>query len=100
MGAWGSSLYANDTTSDVRDSYAELLQNQESGFEAYQKTVEKYEELMDDEDEEPLFWYALADTQWQYGRLMSNVKIKALAWIEKRGGQSLWKESKSGGKGW
>lgn len=28
MGAWGSSLYANDTTCDVRDTYMNFLQEQ------------------------------------------------------------------------
>jgi len=100
MGAWGSSLYANDTTSDVRDTYMDFLKDQLSNQEAYDKTVEKCSDYMNDPDEAPLFWYALADTQWQVGRLMPEVKEKALKWIKNGGGLELWNESKSGSSGW
>ena len=33
---------------------------------------------MGDVEEEPLFWYVLADTQWNYDRLQPEVKEKAL----------------------
>ena len=99
MGAWGTTLYANDTTCDVRDTYMDFLQKQLNNQEAYEEILETYHELIGDE-EEPLFWYALADTQWRVGRLMPEVKAKALEWIDKKGGLSLWKESKSGSDGW
>lgn len=99
MGAWGSSLYANDCSCDVRDTYMKFLEEQLSNEETYQRTLEKHHEYIGDEDE-PLLWYALADTQWKTGRLMPEVKQKALDWIEKGGGMTLWEESKSGGAGW
>ena len=34
-------------------------------------------------DEEPLFWYATAETQWKNGILTDNVKKKAVYWIMK-----------------
>jgi len=63
MGAWGTSLYANDTTCDVRDTYMNFLQDQLSNQEAYKKTLEKLSDYILDPDEAPLFWYALTDTQ-------------------------------------
>lgn len=100
MGAWGSSLYANDTTCDVRDTYLEFLQNELSNHEACEKIIENFGGRINDSDEAPLFWFALADTQWKVGRLTSEVKAKALEWIDKGGGMSLWEESASGGAGW
>ena len=99
MGAWGSSLYANDITCDVRDTYTQYLMDQLSSEEAYQKLLDYYKECMDT-DEEALVWFALADTQWRLGRLMPEVKAKALYWIENGGGMELWEESANGGKGW
>ena len=99
MGAWGSALYANDTTCDVRDKYMDCLREQLSNQEAYEKTFEAFKECIGYEDEEPLFWYALAETQWKAGRLMPEVKEKALGWIEKCGGLSLWEES-GNSSGW
>lgn len=100
MGFWGSGLYQNDSTCDLRDDYIEHLRNQLSNEEAYEKIMEAYKELIGDEEEEPLLWYALADTQWRVGRLMPEVKEKALMWIKKRGGLDGWADSQSKGAGW
>ena len=74
MGTWGSNLYANDLTSDVRDVYMGFIKEQLSNQDSYEKTLETFVECIGDEDEEPLFWFALADTQWKIGRLNPVVK--------------------------
>lgn len=99
MGTWNAGLFSNDTTCDVKDTYMDLLKKQFSNQEAYQKTYDEYEELIGT-DEEPLFWYALADTQWNVGRLMPEVKAIALKYIEKKGGIDLWEDSKQRCKRW
>lgn len=99
MGFWGSSLYANDCTCDVRDSYMDLLENGASKEDAYKKILDDFSEYIGT-DEEPLFWYALADTQWRVGRLDDEVKEQALSWIRRKGGEELWLESRSGASGW
>lgn len=73
MGTWGTALYANDTSCDVRDTYMKLLQEQLSNEEAYEKILDEYREYIGDE-EEPLFWYALAETQWQTGAFNARSK--------------------------
>jgi len=100
MGAWDTKLYGNDTACDVRDTYMNLLMEQLSNQEAYNKTFEMYKELMGDEDEEPLFWYALAETQWKIGRLTPDVKHKAIDWIAKDGGAAIWEDSRTGSEPW
>jgi hypothetical protein len=99
MGTWGAGLYASDCTCDVKDTYMECLQEQLSNEEAYEKTIEVHDEYIGDEDE-PLLWYALADTQWRLGHLMPEVKKKALDWVDQVGGIENWKESKNRGIGW
>ena len=99
MGAWGTGLYSNDCTSDVRDTYIKFLEDQFSNEDAYLKTIETFLEIMGT-DEEPLFWYALAETQWKLGRLKQEVKKKALDFINEDGGLELWEESKKGAEGW
>lgn len=94
MGTWNAGLFSNDTTLDVRDAYMELLEQQLSNEEAYQKTVEIFGGDIIGTDEEPLFWYALADTQWNVGRLMPDVKEMALKLIDEKGGISLWEEDR------
>lgn len=80
MGTWSTKLYGNDTTSDVRDTYIEYLRKTANDEDAYRKTCDEYDELIGT-DEEALFWFALADTQWKHGRLMESVKDNALKFI-------------------
>ncbi len=82
MGTWSTKLYGNDTTSDVRDTYIEFLRETTNDEKAYRMTCDEYCELIGT-DEEALFWFALADTQWKHGRLMESVKNNALNFISK-----------------
>ncbi len=99
MGFWSSALYGNDTTCDVRDSYKKNLENQMTDSEATQSIKAKSHDLINT-DEEPLFWYALADSQWRYGRLTDDVKSQAIEWLNRQGGLDLWSESSAKGAGW
>ena len=99
MGYWSSGLYGNDTTSDVKDIYNKYLENQLGDEEAYQKVLQQFDEMMGT-DEECLFWYALADQMWRLGRLVPEVKEKAIEWLDKNGGLDAWTESDSNGAGW
>ncbi|SHO54185.1 hypothetical protein [Anaerocolumna xylanovorans] len=99
MGFWSTSLYGNDTTCDVRDRYIKYLQDGLGNTEAYERIMNDYKKMIDDE-EEALFWFALAETQWKTGRLMPEVREKALYWIENAGGLEGWEESPKGALGW
>ena len=92
-------MFSNDTTTDVRDTYIQFLRQQLSNEEAYQRTCEEYKELIGTE-EEPLFWYSLADSQWNVGRLTTEVRHKALDFIQRKGGISFWEESSAGRAKW
>ena len=93
MGTWGTSLYANDTASDIRGDYVDKLRRGKTNEESTKELIDANRSIMGDEEEEPLFWFALADTQWNYGRLLPSVKEKALEWLEKDGDIIAWKES-------
>lgn len=99
MGFWGTSLYANDCTCDVRDGYLRLLQMKYSNEDAYLEIRKDFSEYIGT-DEEPLFWYALADTQWKTGRLTSEVKENALRYLECNGGAEFWEEGTKAYQGW
>lgn len=99
MGTWNTGLFSNDTTSDVRDTYIQCLKQQLSNEEAFQRTYEEYKELIGT-DEEPLFWYALAETQWKVGRLTPEVRDTAINFIQKGGGVFIWAESPVGALKW
>lgn len=83
MGMWGFELYQNDTALDVKDEFEESFNAGKSVQEITDELTEDYKSIMGDWDEEPLFWFALADTQWNLGVLLPTVKEKALYWINK-----------------
>ena len=55
MGAWGTALYSNDTASDIRGDYVDLLRRGNSNEEALKKLMEKDGDCIGIEEEEPLF---------------------------------------------
>lgn len=92
MGTWGTSLYSNDTACDVRGDYVDMLRRGKSSEEATQELVTKYCDIIGDVDEEPLFWFALADIQWNYGRLLPEVREKALYFLSFDNEIRRWQE--------
>lgn len=93
MGAWGVKLYQNDIAEDVKCQYMDYLKEGKSNEEATQELITIFEELINDIDDGPNFWFVLADQQWQLGRLLPYVKDQALKWIEKGADLSIWYES-------
>ncbi len=82
MGAWGAGLYENDTALDVKDEFEKLFIDGKGVQEITDGLTAEFESIMDCADEAPLFWLALADTQWKFGVLLPDVKENALRWID------------------
>lgn len=82
MGAWGANLYQDDVALDVKDEYKDILRRGKTNEEAMQEIIDKYQELLEDAEDRGVFWLALADTQWNLGRLDEQVKEQALEIIE------------------
>lgn len=82
MGAWGANLYQDDVALDVKDEYKDNLRRGKTNEEAMQEIIDKYQELLEDKEDRGVFWLALADTQWNLGRLDEQVKEQALEIIE------------------
>ena len=82
MGAWGANLYQDDVALDIKDEYKDNLRRGKTNEEAMQEIIDKYQELLEDEEDRGVFWLALADTQWNLGRLDEQVKEQALEIIE------------------
>lgn len=88
MGIWGYKLYQDDIAQDVRDSYVDMLRRGKSNQQVTAELIEQYQGM--DEAETPVFWFALADTQWAYGRLLQEVKDTALRYLRNRTNHHLW----------
>ena len=93
MGTWGAGLYSNDSACDIRGDYIDKLTRGKTNDEATQELINSNRDIMGDVEEEPLFWFALADTQWNYGRLLPKVKEKALYFLSQDKELQRWKES-------
>ena len=76
MGTWGPNLYQNDTSLDVKDEFEKLYNEGKNVQEITDILTEDYKSIIGDIEEEPLFWLALADTQWEFGVLLPVVKHK------------------------
>jgi hypothetical protein len=94
MGAWGTALFSDDAASDVRDDYRDYVGDGLSGPEATDHLLEEWRDSLTDPDEGPVFWLALAVTQWKCGRLESRIKDKALEVIESGAGLDRWTEDR------
>jgi hypothetical protein len=82
MGTWGTAIFSDDTASDVRGEFRELISEGLFAEQATEKLVTQYAPSLDDPDDEPPFWLGLAVTQWRCGRLLERVKAKALDIID------------------
>ena len=93
MGAWGTGLYSNDIAEDIREDCRDVfsVKTPEEGLrileEEYLKEIQE-----DDYDELADFWYAVADYQWNKGKLTERAKKKALELLERGAGLELWIE--------
>ena len=91
MGAWGTGLYQDDTAIDIRDTIKNELKLGKSLSTIISQLKSSYEiGEYENNDEEPVFWCALADTLWKLGRLDNETKNIALNWIEKGGDIKRW----------
>lgn len=92
MGAWGPGLYQDDTTCDIKEEYLNLLRVGYTNIDATNYLIENSFEL-EDEELAPLFWFALADTQYKYGRLLPEVKDIAIKYIDSENDLERWKDA-------
>ena len=92
MGTWGTGLYQDDTTCDIKDDYITYLQIGMTNEEATRRIIDENDWCFEDEEEGALLWFALADTQWKYGRLLDEVKQKAIECIDSGVDLEKWRE--------
>lgn len=94
MGVWGTGLYQNDISIDVKDDYRNKLRAGKIDEEVYGEMMLEYRNIMTDEDEKYNFWYALGDTMWNLGRLNNDTKEKVLLMMEQDVLGNVWESQK------
>lgn len=83
MGYWGTGLYQNDVSDDVKEVYLRELKNGNDNLKATDIVMNKCSDYIADDEDCICFWLALADTQWNMGRLIPDVKEHALLCLER-----------------
>lgn len=91
MGAWGTAIFSDDTARDVRESYVDLLGDGLTGPDATKALLDEWSGSLEDPDDAPVFWLALAATQWKCGRLETHVRQQAFNVIENGSDLARWK---------
>jgi hypothetical protein len=95
VGAWGPGLYQDDVAEDVKTQYVNLIKIGKTNQEATEELIKDNQLKINDSDDAPIFWFALADTQWKLGRLLPYVKENALIHLIKEDNLKKWeKENK------
>ena len=92
MGTWGSELYQDDLAQETKDSFQDLLKKGKTTLEATEQLIRQNADVLNDVEEAPIFWFALADTQWELGRLLQDVKEKAIQEMDKGIDQTKWQD--------
>jgi hypothetical protein len=92
MGTWGTGIFSNDISRDVRDHYRELLEDGVDDAEATRRTLDKFRSYFDDPEEGVNCIVALAITQSKIGRLDANLCARALTAIDSGSDLKMWEQ--------
>lgn len=76
-------FFDSDLADDVRNLYIDALRRGKDSCDVTKQLIIDFEVELLDDDDAPIFWFSLADVQWDMGRLDELVKHNALYHIEK-----------------
>jgi len=93
VGTWGTDIFSDDLASDIRRRYRDIVGDGFSGQRATEILFEEYRDILDDPDVGPVFWLALAATQWRCGRLEPQVQAQAIEAIDSGADLVRWQEA-------
>lgn len=93
MGAEGVGIRQDDVVLDVRDQVIGLLKRGVPLSDACLQVEADCKAQLDDPDEGPLFWIAIADVQWQFGEVEPRVLQQVRADLNSGRGLVVWAET-------
>ncbi|MFM7165602.1 MAG: hypothetical protein ACKO3T_10180 [Planctomycetaceae bacterium] len=98
MGTWGVAIFSDDLAADLRSEFRELIGAGLTSAAATDRLVAEYASSLEDANEMPVFWIALAMTQWKLGRLDKRTQHIALQLIDDGSDLARWDNSKDRAK--
>jgi hypothetical protein len=93
MGTAGVALFDDDTACDVRDHFVHFLATAGDAAAATRSLLAAFAVAIEDVDDGPVFWLALAATQWKYGCLVPDVRSRAIDIIDSGADLLRWQGS-------
>ncbi|MFN4121577.1 hypothetical protein [Acidovorax sp.] len=82
MGTSSTALFSDDVACDIRDEFIEMFSTGADPAEVTEALIRSWSESIQDVDDGPVFWLALAATQWKYGCLDEEVRNRAVEVID------------------
>jgi hypothetical protein len=95
MGTWGPAIFSDDLAADVRDDFQSHIGDGHTPEVATELLLRDYRVTLQDPDDGPLFWLALAAAQWRLGRLLPVVRDRALQVIDSGANLTRWSDAPS-----
>lgn len=74
MGSWGTGIFQNDVSEEVRTDYRNKLKLGKSDEEALKELLDDSQEYLKEDDDRYDFWFALSSVMYDLGRLTNEVK--------------------------
>ena len=99
MGAWSVRLMDDDGARDIIDEYKILMGYGVEEQKAYEVIYENFYKDYEGQDDEDVFWLAIALYQWKNGILREDAKKKVIASIDNQeyfgAMERVWREGVS-----
>ena len=78
MGTWGTGIFEDDMALDVRNAFEDALATGATLPEATDQVLEQFADALDDTDDRPVVYLALAALQLERGAVQPEIQEKAL----------------------
>jgi len=93
MGTWDAGIFEDDVALDVRAAFEDALSQGLSVSTATEKIRHEFAEQLQDDDDGPVVYLALAALQAEQGEVQPKIRNKALDVIAAGKGLTRWEES-------
>ena len=95
MGAWGTGIFQNDVSDNVRTDYKNKLKMGKTDEDAVKEILTESGDFLHDDEDKFDFWFGLASVMSDLGRLTDEVKTTALGLIDGGGDLFRFEDDKS-----
>jgi hypothetical protein len=93
MGTWGAQILDDDLAMDIQAEFEQALEDGLSVKKATKQIIKAFQDVLEDEDEGPIVYLALAALQLERNELQPEIRKTALEIIETGQGLARWEEA-------